>query len=81
MRGHYEHSLVLDAGDTFQGTLWFQHYKGLEAKHFMSELGYDVMVRDEIITYYVNEINIINHYELQIKFDELIFTIQLMWSI
>lgn len=36
--------LFLDAGDQFQGTVWFNYYKGAEAAHFMNKLGYDVMV-------------------------------------
>lgn len=36
--------LLLDAGDQFQGTIWFNYYKGAEAAHFMNKLGYDVMV-------------------------------------
>ncbi|XP_008278215.1 5'-nucleotidase [Stegastes partitus] len=35
--------LFLDAGDQFQGTVWFYYYKGAEAAHFMNKLGYDVM--------------------------------------
>ncbi|KAK2846099.1 hypothetical protein Q7C36_010953 [Tachysurus vachellii] len=35
--------LLLDAGDQFQGTVWFNYYKGSEAAHFMNRLGYDVM--------------------------------------
>ncbi|XP_072437242.1 5'-nucleotidase [Chiloscyllium punctatum] len=35
--------LLLDAGDQYQGTIWFNYYKGAEAAHFMSELGYDAM--------------------------------------
>ncbi|XP_024150136.1 snake venom 5'-nucleotidase [Oryzias melastigma] len=37
------HVLFLDAGDQFQGTVWFNYYKGKEAAHFMNKLGYDVM--------------------------------------
>lgn len=37
--------LLLDAGDQFQGTVWFNHYKGAEAAHFMNRLRYDAMVR------------------------------------
>lgn len=37
--------LLLDAGDQFQGTLWFSYYKGAEAAHFMNKLRYDAMVR------------------------------------
>uniref|UniRef100_A0AAQ5Z804 5'-nucleotidase n=1 Tax=Amphiprion ocellaris TaxID=80972 RepID=A0AAQ5Z804_AMPOC len=35
--------LFLDAGDQFQGSVWFNYYKGAEAAHFMNKLGYDVM--------------------------------------
>lgn len=35
--------LLLDAGDQFQGTVWFNYYKGAEAAHFMNELRYDAM--------------------------------------
>ncbi|CAG5866496.1 unnamed protein product [Menidia menidia] len=35
--------LFLDAGDQFQGTVWFNFYKGAEAAYFMNKLGYDVM--------------------------------------
>ncbi|XP_067900779.1 5'-nucleotidase [Heterodontus francisci] len=35
--------LLLDAGDQYQGTIWFNYYKGAEAAHFMHKLGYDAM--------------------------------------
>ncbi|XP_068609827.1 snake venom 5'-nucleotidase-like [Brachionichthys hirsutus] len=35
--------LLLDAGDQFQGSVWFNHYKGAEAAHFMNRLRYDAM--------------------------------------
>lgn len=35
--------LLLDAGDQFQGTVWFNFYKGAEAAHFMNKLRYDAM--------------------------------------
>ncbi|TNM95371.1 hypothetical protein fugu_016454 [Takifugu bimaculatus] len=35
--------LFLDAGDQFQGTVWFNYYKGAEAAHFMNKLGYNAM--------------------------------------
>ncbi|XP_074541285.1 5'-nucleotidase [Halichoeres trimaculatus] len=38
------HVLLLDAGDQFQGTMWFNYYKGAEAAHFMNKLKYDAMV-------------------------------------
>lgn len=39
------HVLLLDAGDQYQGTIWFTVYKGTEVAHFMNALGYDAMVR------------------------------------
>jgi len=36
-------TILVDAGDEFQGTLWYTHYKGLEAYTFMNMLGYDAM--------------------------------------
>lgn len=38
------HVLLLDAGDQYQGTIWFTVYKGAEVVHFMNALGYDAMV-------------------------------------
>ena len=38
------HVLLLDAGDQYQGTIWFTVYKGAEVAHFMNALGYDAMV-------------------------------------
>ncbi|XP_033112625.1 snake venom 5'-nucleotidase-like [Anneissia japonica] len=35
--------LLLDAGDQFQGTLWFLYYWGMAAAYFMTSLGYDAM--------------------------------------
>ncbi|MCB0240873.1 MAG: metallophosphoesterase, partial [Anaerolineae bacterium] len=32
--------LLVDAGDSFQGTLFFNYWQGLEEAHFMNELGY-----------------------------------------
>ncbi|XP_060947416.1 5'-nucleotidase [Limanda limanda] len=37
------HVLLLDAGDQFQGTVWFNYYRGGEAAHFMNLLRYDAM--------------------------------------
>ena len=37
-------SLLLDAGDQFQGTLFFTKYKGEASAFFMDRLGYDAMV-------------------------------------
>lgn len=35
--------VLLDAGDQFQGSLWFNIFKGREASLFMNELHYDAM--------------------------------------
>ncbi|XP_021248689.1 5'-nucleotidase [Numida meleagris] len=35
--------LLLDAGDQYQGTVWFSRFKGREAVHFMNLLRYDAM--------------------------------------
>lgn len=44
IRRREKNVLFLDAGDQFQGTIWFNYYKGAEAAHFMNKLGYDAMV-------------------------------------
>uniref|UniRef100_A0A3B5Q3N2 5'-nucleotidase n=1 Tax=Xiphophorus maculatus TaxID=8083 RepID=A0A3B5Q3N2_XIPMA len=44
IRSEEPNVLLLDAGDQFQGTVWFTLYKGAEAAHFMNRLGYDAMV-------------------------------------
>ncbi len=36
-------TILLDAGDQFQGTLFYTQYKGKEAAQFMNELGYQAM--------------------------------------
>ncbi len=43
IRGENENVLLLDAGDQFQGTLFYTLYKGLAAQHAMNLLGYDAM--------------------------------------
>ena len=43
LRGTKENVLLLDAGDQFQGTLFYNHYKGEEALRAMNQLGYDAM--------------------------------------
>lgn len=37
-------TVFVDAGDQYQGTIWFYKYEGNVTVHFMNELGYDVMV-------------------------------------
>lgn len=46
IRNSESNVLLLDAGDQFQGTVWFNYYKGAEAAHFMNKLRYDAMVGD-----------------------------------
>jgi 5'-nucleotidase len=41
VRAAKTNTLLLDAGDQFQGTVWFNIYNGQEAAHFMNMLGYD----------------------------------------
>ncbi|KAM4772238.1 5'-nucleotidase [Rhinophrynus dorsalis] len=43
IRSSQEHVLFLDAGDQFQGTIWFNVFKGDEAAYFMNYLQYDAM--------------------------------------
>ncbi|XP_002741916.1 snake venom 5'-nucleotidase-like [Saccoglossus kowalevskii] len=43
LKEQHDNVLVLDAGDQFQGTLWFYHYRGAAAAHFMQTIGYDAM--------------------------------------
>ncbi|KAI5608471.1 5'-nucleotidase precursor [Silurus asotus] len=43
IRSSEKNVLLLDAGDQFQGTVWFNIYKGKEAAYFMNKLGYDAM--------------------------------------
>ncbi len=44
IRKSHTNVLLLDAGDQFQGTLWFFYYTGNATKHFMKTLNYEVMV-------------------------------------
>jgi len=43
VRGEGGNVLLLDAGDAFQGTLYFNVWQGEEEAHFMNALGYDAM--------------------------------------
>lgn len=43
IRSSEPHVLLLDAGDQYQGTIWFTVYKGAEVAHFMNALRYDAM--------------------------------------
>jgi 5'-nucleotidase len=43
IRGEQPNVLLVDAGDEFQGTLFYTQFKGREAYTFMNMLGYDAM--------------------------------------
>ncbi|KAF1395791.1 5'-nucleotidase, partial [Spheniscus mendiculus] len=43
VRAAHRNVLLLDAGDQYQGTVWFSRFKGREAVHFMNLLRYDAM--------------------------------------
>lgn len=53
IRKREKNVLFLDAGDQFQGTVWFNYYKGAEAAHFMNKLGYDAMVNTLLIVIFL----------------------------
>ncbi|KAF9937662.1 hypothetical protein BGZ65_001189 [Modicella reniformis] len=42
LRQSNQHSLLLDGGDEFQGTLFYTYYKGNVTAEVMNELGYDL---------------------------------------
>lgn len=44
IRQNHVNTVLLDAGDQFQGTQWFYYYKGFAASYFMELMGYDAMV-------------------------------------
>ena len=44
IRNQTQNVLLLDAGDQFQGTVWFNYYAGNATSHFMNRLQYDAMV-------------------------------------
>ncbi|WP_425348957.1 5'-nucleotidase C-terminal domain-containing protein [Halalkalibacter urbisdiaboli] len=44
IREEVEHSILLDAGDVFSGTLFFNQYLGQADLEFMNMVGYDAMV-------------------------------------
>ncbi|KAG7127441.1 hypothetical protein HYQ45_012631 [Verticillium longisporum] len=43
LRPQYENSLFLDAGDEFQGTLFYTFYKGEKIAETVNQLGFDAM--------------------------------------
>ena len=44
VRSEVANTLLLDAGDQFQGTLFFSRFRGSAASRMMNQLGYDAMV-------------------------------------
>lgn len=50
IRANYDNVLLLDAGDQYQGTLWFYYFGGTVTSYFMNLLGYDIMVSKTLIT-------------------------------
>jgi len=44
IRSQVDNSILLDAGDVFSGTLFFNQYEGLADLQFMNMIGYDAMV-------------------------------------
>ncbi|XP_059178706.1 snake venom 5'-nucleotidase-like isoform X1 [Physella acuta] len=40
---HVNHTILLDAGDQFQGTLWFYQFGGIVSAQFMNLIRYDAM--------------------------------------
>uniref|UniRef100_A0A0B8RXZ9 Snake venom 5'-nucleotidase n=1 Tax=Philothamnus irregularis TaxID=1899461 RepID=A0A0B8RXZ9_9SAUR len=43
IRATHRNVLLLDAGDQYQGTIWFSYFKGREVVQFMNSLRYDAM--------------------------------------
>uniref|UniRef100_A0A8C7DVT3 5'-nucleotidase n=1 Tax=Naja naja TaxID=35670 RepID=A0A8C7DVT3_NAJNA len=43
IRASHRNVLLLDAGDQYQGTIWFNYFKGREVVQFMNSLRYDAM--------------------------------------
>lgn len=43
MRANHSNVVLVDAGDQFQGTIWFYAYASNITSYFMNKLGYDIM--------------------------------------
>ncbi|RKP34469.1 Metallo-dependent phosphatase-like protein [Dimargaris cristalligena] len=43
LRSGFKNTLLFDAGDQFQGTMFYSHFKGNSTARFMNALGYDGM--------------------------------------
>lgn len=48
IRQSVPNTLLLDAGDHFQGTVWFYAFRGEASACFMNLLGYDAMVSQNV---------------------------------
>ncbi|CAL8314900.1 unnamed protein product [Merluccius merluccius] len=66
VRRREDNVLLLDAGDQFQGSVWFNVYKGTEAAHFMNLLRYDAMALgnhefdngvEDLVTHFLDKVN------------------------
>ncbi|ARE38867.1 5'-nucleotidase [Rhodovulum sp. P5] len=65
-RATAENSILVDAGDQFQGTLFYNQYKGKVAAEMMEKLGYDAMAvgnhefdnGPEVLQAFVDEVDI-----------------------
>ena len=53
VRQTHRNVLLMDAGDQFQGTIWFSYYKGNATKYFVRKLGYDVIVSKLSFSFYL----------------------------
>lgn len=51
IRAHTENTLLLDAGDLFQGTPWFQEFGGEVEFELMTQMGYDAISLGETDLY------------------------------
>ena len=49
LRTMYNNTVLVDAGDQYQGTMWFYKYGGNITAHFMNRVGYDVMVSASLL--------------------------------
>ena len=49
LRRLYNNTVLVDAGDQYQGTMWFYKYGGNITAHFMNRIGYEVMVSTSLL--------------------------------
>ena len=48
-RSKHTNVLLLDAGDQYQGTLWFYVHRGNLTRYFLDHMRYDAMVRNAML--------------------------------